>query len=125
MATQNPVLDRARRVAKIHQVVAGVAANGLKPITYGTLYERLGLPGEAHIRTKIDFAMWARWLRSRNLPLLYALVVDQKTGLPGDNCDVPVEALAKTWAEIWLKPWDLTPQPTVDELLASDEVSSR
>lgn len=109
----DPIADR---VIRMHTAAVVCADRGLR-LTYGDLAAYIGRPREQGALDS-DFALWAKWLRSKNLPLLYVIVINQKEGKPGANCDVPLDKLPAAQAECYRHDWRTSPQPTMAELEA-------
>jgi hypothetical protein len=77
------------RVVRMHTAAIVCAAKGLR-LTYVDLAGYIGRPRQQRIIAS-DFALWAKWLRSKELPPLYVIVVNEESGKPGAGCDVPAE----------------------------------
>jgi hypothetical protein len=102
------------RVIRMHTAAVVCADRGMR-LTYGELAAYIGRPGEQGALDS-DFALWAKWLRSKSLPPLYVIVINRETGKPGRNCDVPPENVPEEQAKCYLHDWRRTPQPTMAEL---------
>jgi hypothetical protein len=104
------------RVIRMHAAAVVCADRGLR-VTYGELAGYIGRAGEQGALDS-DLRRWAKWLKSKNLPLLYVIVINKKTGAPGNNCDVPRESVPEEQAKCYEYDWSNAPQPTIQELEA-------
>lgn len=109
----DPIEDR---IIRMH-AAALVCADRRLRVTYGEIAAYVGRPGQQGALDS-DFALWAKWLRSKELPPLYVIIIGKESGKPGRNCDVPPEAVPSEQARCYLYDWGHAPQPTIQELEA-------
>lgn len=76
------MINHRKRASKVWPILARRALNKDKPLTYGELCNKIGL----HPRSARYFLSVIQiYCKKRNLPPLQALVVNKKTGVPGEG----------------------------------------
>lgn len=105
------------RVMRMHTAAVVCADKGIR-ITYGDLARYIGRAGEQGALDS-DLHLWAKWLRSKSLPLLYVIVVSKETGTPSRGCDVASAEVPGEQARCYRHDWSAAPWPTAAELEAS------
>ena len=103
-------------IIRMH-TAAMVCAERRLCLTYGEIAGYIGRPGEQRLLDS-DLGLWAEWLRSKDLPPLYVIIINKESGTPGGKCDVPPEEVPAQQARCYRHDWSHAPQPTVQELEA-------
>jgi hypothetical protein len=101
------------RALQIWQILV-CAAENRQTLTYKILAGRMGYKGAGVLANTLGHVLY--YCKLNGLPPLTAIVVNEKTGLPGDGIGIPVERILSDHEKVFSFNWfDLLP-PSPDDL---------
>jgi hypothetical protein len=109
-------MNRIQRAQQLWPILV-MAAGSRQILTYKLVSKMTGLAQQG-----IGAALFPiqYYCEASGLPKLTALVVQEKTGLPGPGLSLSAAEFAAALQEVFSHQWLVTPPPTEDELLEQE-----
>ena len=104
-------MKRSERAMQVWPILVA-AAHNRQTLTYGHVAEHLEFEGAGVLAQILDRIM--RFCKTKNLPPLTCLVVNQDTGLPGSGLSTVLD-LPRDREAVYQKNWFALPPPQVND----------